>query len=204
MASRKDAVVSSQQDALTAARRSIQAEIHARHAALSAYRSQAVSPFSLEQTITEGVALTARMLRAERCAVARLVEGGEALLLYAGIGWREDVVGRAHLAAGTGTLGGYALEHHGPVIVEDLALHADFAIDPLLARHATVSALVVPIWPQSGPYGILGVYSSVRRLFSPIDLEFVQGVADVIRAADYRERWRHGWPLPGRREMPPE
>jgi hypothetical protein len=101
MACRKDAVVSSQQDALTAARRSIQAEIHARHAALSAYRSQAVSPFSLEQTITEGVALTARMLRAERCAVARLVEGGEALLLYAGIGWREDVAGRAHLAAGT-------------------------------------------------------------------------------------------------------
>lgn len=83
MASRKHAVVRSQEESLTAARRSIQAEIRARHAALSAYRSQAVSPFSLEQTITEGVALTARVLRAERCAVARLVEGGEALLLHA-------------------------------------------------------------------------------------------------------------------------
>jgi GAF domain-containing protein len=88
--------------------------------------------------------------------------------------------------------------------VEDLALIPDFAIDPLLAQYGTVSALIVPIWLQSGPYGILGVYSSVRRLFSPLDLEFVQGVADLIRAADYRERWRHGWPLPGRRETPPE
>jgi GAF domain-containing protein len=197
-------VLSSQDDALSSARRSIQAEIHTRHAALSGYRLQAVSPFSLEQTIAEGASLTARMLKAERCTVARLIEGREALLLYAGIGWQAGVVGRAHLAAGTGTLGGYALEHHGPVIVEDLTLNPDFAIDPLLAKHGTVSALVVPIWLQSGPYGILGVYSSVRRLFSPLDLEFVQGMVDVIRAAEYRERWRPGWPLPGRREMPPE
>lgn len=192
IASRKDAGVSSQEDALTAARGSIQAEIHARHAALSAYRLQAVSPLSLEQTITEGVALTARMLKAERCAVARLIEGREALLLCAGIGWHGGVVGRAHLAAGTGTLGGYALQHHGPVIVEDLAHMSDFDIDPLLARHAIVSALIVPIWPQSGPYGILGVFSSVRRLFGPLDLEMAQGVAEVVRAADYREHWRRG------------
>jgi len=192
--SRKEEVLSSQDDALSSARRSIQAEIHTRHAALSAYRLQAVSPFSLEQTITEGVALTARMLKAERCAVARLIEGGEALLLCAGIGWQAGVVGRAHLAAGTGTLGGYALEHHGPVIVEDLALMADFDIDPLLARHTTVGALIVPIWLQSGPYGILGVFSSVRRLFGPLDLEMAQGVAEVIRAADYREHWRQGTP----------
>ena len=56
------------------------------------------APFSLEQTITEGVALTARMLKVERCTVARLIEGGEALLLSAGIGWQAGVVGRAYLA----------------------------------------------------------------------------------------------------------
>lgn len=193
-----------QPDTLTSTGRSLQAEIRGRRAALSAYRTQAIAPFSLEQTVIEGVALTARMLRAERCAVARLVENYEGLLLCAGIGWHAEVVGRGRMAVGTGTLGRYALEHHGPIIVEDLTLFTEFHIDPLLAEHGVVSALMVPIWPQSEPYRLLGAYSSVRRLFSPMDVEFVQGVAGVMRAADYRDRWRHGRPLPRRRSAPTE
>jgi GAF domain-containing protein len=143
--------------------------------------------------MAEGVGLVTRMLDAEFGAVATCLDDQEGLRLCAGIGWNAEVIGHTRLGAEHGTLGGFVLEHRSAV-VEDFARfgHFELDLDPALSNHRTVSALVVPIWAQTGVSGILGVYSSVRRLFSPLDVEFVQGVASVIRAAEHPDRWRPG------------
>ena len=179
-------------DTRATARRSMLATIDARRAALTSFRLQAVAPLSVEQTTAEAVALATRTLHAELGAVAKCVDGQEALLVCAGLGWNAGVVGHTRMNAGPGTLGGFVLEHRCAVVVEDLARFGDFALDPVLTDHRAVSALVVPIRGRTGVSGLLGVYSAVRRLFSPLDLEFAQEVAGVIRGAEYRDRLRQG------------
>ena len=61
---------------------------------------------ALMQAIT---ALVAKTLSVEFCKVLELLPGNDALLLRAGVGWREGLVGQATVSAGTNSQAGYTL-----------------------------------------------------------------------------------------------
>lgn len=81
----------------------------------------------LQALLDEAVVLVASTLEAEYSKIVELLPGGEELLLRAGVGWREGLVGEAKETAGLGSQAGYtALVANEAVIVETLSTEERF------------------------------------------------------------------------------
>lgn len=143
----------------------------------------------------------ARTLAVEYVQVLELLPAGDALVMRAGVGWHEGMVGHATVPVGMDFQAGFTLAAATPVVVEDLSRETRFRAPPLLLRHGVVSGLSVVIAGPEHPWGVLGAYTTVRRRFSADDTHFLQAVANVgaeairraeveaeLRAAHERER----------------
>jgi diguanylate cyclase (GGDEF)-like protein len=143
---------------------------------------RALAGTELSLLMNEAVALVAQTLEVEYCKILELLPDGNALLLRAGVGWKEGLAG--HTAVGTGeSQAGYTLLSKEPVIVEDLGTETRFSRPRLLHDHGAVSGMTVIIPGQDRPFGILGAHTTTRRKFTQDDVNFLQAVANVLAAA---------------------
>lgn len=136
----------------------------------------------------EAVALVVRTLDVELAGVAEMPVGSEEVILRAGVGWREGVVGSLIERGGRDSQVGYTLLHREPVIAEDQAADPRFRPSAIAQAHGVVSALSVMIASPDEPFGVLGALSTSRRTFSRSDVSFVQAVANVLAGAVERSR----------------
>ena len=138
----------------------------------------------------EAVERVSQVLGMEYCKVLELLPQGDQLLLRAGVGWNEGLVGRATVGAGTDSQAGYTLLFKEPVVVEDLRAESRFSGPPLLHDHGVVSGMSVTIeGPKGGqPFGVLGVHTRRHRTFSRDDINFLRMVANILAAAVEREQ----------------
>ena len=139
---------------------------------------------TLMETTVETVSYT---LGVEYSNVFELLPEGVALLLRAGVGWKEGFVGRATVGAGLDSQAGYTLSTDGPVVVEDLRKESRFGGPPLLHEHEVVSGASVLIRGRERPFGVLGAYTKSRRIFAENDVNFLRGTANVLATAIERE-----------------
>jgi GAF domain-containing protein len=133
-------------------------------------------------------ARVADTLEVDATGVLELLPGGAALLLRAGVGWREGLIGRATLGSGLESHAGYALERNEPVIIADLRTEKRFRPPPLLRDHGMISGVSVLIRGDGVPFGVLGAYTKSRRTFTADDVHFLQSVANVLALAHRRRR----------------
>lgn len=157
-------------------------------AAVAELGQRALAGIDLPALMDEVVALVSQTLEVEYCKVLELLPDGKALLLRAGVGWREGYVGQATVGAGTDSQAGYTLLSSDPVIVEDLRTETRFSGPPLLHEHGVVSGMSVIIQGGERPYGILGVHTRKRRRFSRNDINFLQAVANLLAQTIERKR----------------
>ena len=136
----------------------------------------------------EACVVVAETLGVEYCKVLELLPDGNSLLLRAGFGWKEGVVGQEKVSAGTKSQGGYSLLSNQPVIVEDLRTETRFSRPPLLYEHGVVSGMSVIIPGRDRPFGVLGAHTVRRRAFSKDDIHFLESVANVLSEAIERKR----------------
>ncbi|RUR84202.1 response regulator [Chlorogloeopsis fritschii PCC 9212] len=140
----------------------------------------------LSSLMDEAVTLVVQNLGVEYCKLMKLLPEEDTMLLCAGVGWREGIVGKTTInldASGSG----YTLLVQQPVIIEDLRTETRFQPSLLLQEHGIISGLSVPIPKQNGSYGVLGVYSSQKQTFTDRDINFVQSVANILSAALERQ-----------------
>src|SRR5690606_9938017 len=116
---------------------------------------QALAGVDPQHLMDEAVYQVAHVLGVEYCSVLELLPGGQDLLLRSGVGWQEDLVGRARVPAGRGSQAGYTLLSRGPVVVEDVSSDDRFREVGLLGTHRVVSGLSVIIYGENGPWGVL-------------------------------------------------
>jgi two-component system cell cycle sensor histidine kinase/response regulator CckA len=140
----------------------------------------------LSTLMTDAVRIVAQTLGVEYSKVLELLPDGSALLLRAGVGWQEGLVGRATVGAGMDSQAGYTLASNEPVIVEDLRTESRFSGPQLLHEHGVVSGMSVIIAGPERPFGVLGAHARHRRTFTPQDADFLQAVANVLAAATER------------------
>src|SRR5829696_1793302 len=138
---------------------------------------------NLQALMDEAVACIARILDVEYSEIVELLPGDEELLIRAGVGWEEGIVGNTTVSAGFGSQGGYALLSEEPVLVEDLSTETRFDPPPLLLEHGAVSGMSVVIYGQEEPFGVLCADTTSRRTFSGDDVNFLQAVANVLATA---------------------
>ena len=109
------------------------------------------------------------------------------MLLRAGVGWKEGMVGHATVKT-QGTQPGYVIRSECPVIVKDAATETRFALLPQLLGEDVVSAMSVVIATPEGPYGAFGAHSRRQRTFTQDEVNFLQAVANVLGSAIQRKR----------------
>jgi PAS domain S-box-containing protein len=131
-------------------------------AAVAELGQRALAGLPLDELIDEAVACTARELGTDYVTVLELTRDRQGLLIRAGHGLPDGVVGGV--------------------------LPADGGISPLERDLGVVSSVAAPIGARGGQFGVLGASSLTPHKFSPDDDHFVQAIANVIGAAAERAR----------------
>jgi PAS domain S-box-containing protein len=169
----------------------IEEELRARveqQAAVAELSQRALGGGDLSAWLEECVRRVAGLLGVDYCEVLELLPEGKSLLLRVGVGWRDDLLGRATVPSGAHSHAGYTLLANEPVLVEDLRTETRFQVAPLLQEHGVVSGLSAIIRGDDRPFGVLGAHSTRLCTFSRADVDFLQAVANLMAAALHRQR----------------
>src|SRR5689334_21619387 len=133
--------------------------------------------------------MTAEGLEAEYCKVMEYLPAGNRLLVRAGVGWDEGVVGSATVGADLASPAGYALRTGKPVISNHLENEQRFRTPELLIQHGIRRAMNVMLQGDGAPNGVLEVDSRSEGEFSAHDIAFLQGAANILGMAIERQRY---------------
>lgn len=126
------------------------------------------------------------------CELAKVMEYiplENRLIVRAGIGWHDGVVGFATVGADLASPAGYALHTGKPVISNNLQDEERFRTPQLLLEHGIRRAINVILQGDGAAYGVLEVDSRSPGEFSDHDLAFMQGAAHLLGMAIERQRF---------------
>ncbi|REJ88481.1 MAG: PAS domain S-box protein [Planctomycetota bacterium] len=152
-------------------------------AVVSRLGRSALSATELQPLFEETVQVLAETLDVPYTKVLRLEPGGRELLMLAGVGWEDGLVGNARVGSGVDSQAGYTLQSGSPIVVDDLTKEKRFQGPTLLTDHGVVSGVSVMIGTDDAPWGVLGAHTTEPRAFTVDDVNFVQSVANMLTAA---------------------
>ncbi len=135
----------------------------------------------------EAVEQVAQIMAVDYCGLFELLPDGSTLLLRAGFGWKEGLVGRATIEADPGTQPGYTLRS-GRSAAEANVQAERFAAPPLFRAHAVAASATVPLAGRERPMGVMGVHTRTVRTFTDEEVTFLQSAANVVATAWERKQ----------------
>ncbi len=163
-------------------------EMYARQqAVISSLAHELLLGGDLTSKMNRAVNAIAKVLDNEYCKVLELLPDGNTMLLRAGVGWKDGLVGSATVDTGLDSQAGYTLKSPGPVIVKDLKAETRFSGLPLLLDHKVVSGVSVIIQGKKGPWGVLGTHTNKSIIYTSDEINFIQTMADILAIAIERE-----------------
>jgi len=148
----------------------------------------ALAGLDIDELFQKTTALIADHLQIECCKILELQSGKKTLLLRAGVGWKQGLVGHAQVENHTGSQAGYTLQSKQPVIVKDLHTETRFKAPQLLLDHHIVSGMSVAIEGNTQAWGALGCHSTTCTCFSHDDVRFIQLIANILALAIKRQK----------------
>lgn len=170
-------------------RRRVEDELNCRvqqHALVAELGRSALTGIDFQKLMNEAADLMTSNLGVEYSSVLELLPDGS-VLLQAGRGWNEGLVGRAVAQSTSATPAAVVLRTLTPILVEDFETDARFPDASYLREHGVVSSLNVPLYGHNRPFGVLGAHTTRPRRFTAEDVHFVQSVANVLSAAIERK-----------------
>ncbi|GGA16162.1 hypothetical protein CYANOKiyG1_30280 [Okeania sp. KiyG1] len=158
--------------------------------AVAQITQKALSGKNISLLMDEIVQIVAQILDGEYCKILQLLPDSNSLLLRAGVGWQEGLVGFALVSAGSETQAGYTLKSSKPVIVQDLRFETRFRAPKLLHEHGIISgvSVIIPGGEKQKPYGILAIHTKMKWWFTQDDVYFLQAVANILGTAIERQK----------------
>src|ERR1700741_2509783 len=156
-------------------------------AAIAEFGQRALEGVELQDLLEEAVEVAMRELRTDYVAVLELTGDREGLLVRAGLGLPDGMLGGV-LLADEETVVDYAVQAAGPVVVSDL--EAEDRFDTSAARRAlgVVSGISAPIGARGRYMGALAAGSRTAQQFSPHDANFLMAIANTVGPAAERAR----------------
>ena len=156
-------------------------ETHVKQQAVIAEMGRhALSSQDMNELMNKVVGLVSDCLDVDYCKILELLPNGDSLLLRAGVGWKEGLVGHATVGTDTSSQAGYTLLSNKPIIVEDLPTETRFSGPELLVEHNVISGMSVIIHGKNRSFGILGVHTTKPRIFTEDEVSFFQSVANML------------------------
>jgi two-component sensor histidine kinase len=142
------------------------------------------------ELLNETVRLTAEGMNAEFCKVLEYISADNRLLVRAGVGWHDGIVGRTTIGADLESPSGFALRTGKPVISNHLENEQRFRTPELLVQHGIRRAMNVILQGDGSPYGVLEVDSRSEGEFSQNDIAFLQGAANILGMAIEQQQYQ--------------
>lgn len=153
-------------------------------AALATFGSFAFRERDLQKVLTEAARVCAEGLGVMFCKVCQYREAENDLLIVAGFGWHEGVVGLVVSQANETSPQGRAYVTGEPVIIYDLTQARDYAFPAFYGEHRIVSSVDVLIKRVDGkPFGVLEIDSTVQTTYDIHDVNFLTGFANILAEA---------------------
>jgi two-component sensor histidine kinase len=143
----------------------------------------AVEGADLDGLLQQAAVEAAHSLGVSHVKVLQYLPDEKRLLVRAGVGWSEGVVGQVRIGADIHSPAGYALQTGRPVISNELDKEERFRIPQLLRQHGVKSAANVIIKSKEHIFGVLEADSREPRTFAEPDLKFLQGYATLLAFA---------------------
>ena len=134
--------------------------------------------------------MTAEGLDAEYCKIMEYIPADKRLLVRAGVGWGEGVIGNATVGADLDSPAGYALQTGKPVISNHLENEERFRTPELLVQHGIRRAMNVILQGDGLPFGVLEVDSRSEGEFGEHDIAFLQGAANILGMAIEQQQYQ--------------
>ncbi len=141
----------------------------------------------LDALYTQGALMTGQMLAIEYSAVFERLADGR-LLMLAGTGWKPGTVGQAFVFDDRTTQPGFSAITGEAAVVDDITLQSQFQLTPLLAAHGVVGGITAAIPTRGLPFGVLAVFTTRKRVFTPDEVQFLLSAANTIGMAAERRR----------------
>ena len=141
------------------------------------------------ELLNQTARLTAEGMEAQFCKVLEYIPAQNRLLVRAGVGWHEGIVGVATVGADLESPSGFALRTGKPVISNHLENEQRFRTPELLVEHDIRRAMNVILQGDGSPYGVLEVDSRSEGEFTEHDIAFLQGAANILGMAIERQRY---------------
>ena len=159
---------------------------HRRPELIADFAKYAMQPLELNQLLEEATRRIADGMNVQHAKVLRFMPETADFLVVAGVGWKDEVVGHAHMRADMETPPGRAFQTGQVVLVDDLASSAEFRTSDLLGAHGIVSLVNVPLHVDGHTWGVLEADSALPRDFDMIDGDFLATFAGILGAAILR------------------
>jgi two-component sensor histidine kinase len=138
---------------------------------------------STERFLDQAVVQIARAVEIHHVKVLQYRPDTSDLLLIAGIGWKDGVVGTATLSSDLRSPPGRAFQTAEPVSIRDLSEQEEYVRSEFLSEHGIVAVSNVPVVIGGAAWGVLEVDSTKPRDFSQDTTEFLTAAAALIGAA---------------------
>ena len=159
------------------------AQLRRQQAELASFGKFALAERDLSKVLTEAARVCAEGLGVAFCKVCRYRPEENDLLVEAGVGWHQGVIGRVVSRADVSSPQGRAFITGEPVICGDLNNDATFVLPSFYAEHGIISTVDVIIKREGKPYGVLEIDSPVQHDYNQHDIDFLTGFANVLAEA---------------------
>lgn len=162
--------------------------LRSRQRALVEFGLLAIRERSLQTILDHAVTITRSGVRAPAAKILELRTSGS-LLVRAGEGWPDGIVGQLELPPGRDSQAAYALRERNPVTVTDLPSETRFSPAPVFLELGVRSGINVVIEQTPQPFGVLEVDDFEPRTYDEDDIEFLQSVANILSVAIARNEY---------------
>jgi signal transduction histidine kinase/DNA-binding NarL/FixJ family response regulator len=153
-------------------------------AALARFGSFALREWDLMKILSQAARVCAEGLGAPFGKVCQYRAEEDDLLIVAGCGWQEGVIGNVVSRADMSSPQGRAFFTGEPSICDNLKNDAYFNLPPFYAAHGIVSIVDVVIkGSDDQPYGILEIGNDQQHDYNQYDINFLTGFANILADA---------------------
>ena len=160
------------------AREITEATERTRQSLIAELGQRALTDVPFDDLVQQSLALVGETLHCEY--VALLVEEGDRLVTHGSTGWDAEIAASEPHEFGPGTVAGRALASDAPLVVSSLG-RDDLPTE--LKAHRFRSALAVPVQDHGVAHSVILALSRTKGAISDQDLPFLQGVSNVVGAA---------------------
>jgi two-component sensor histidine kinase len=152
-------------------------------AAIAGFGSFALRQGALTEILTEAARVCADGLSVPFCKICRYRTETDDLLIVAGFGWHEGVIGHVVSRADESSPQGRAFITGQPSICSNLQQDSDFELPSFYAEHGIRSTIDVVIKGDEQPYGVLEIDNDELHDYDEHDINFLTSFANVLAEA---------------------